>query len=170
MSGLARKTGSHTANALADYISIMKAYGCTVPNAYADSDLAFFTLNGFFAGTIIDRGSAGAHNDKADAAVRLIKEIVRSIQAHVQRFWKIPAILVEGLVKNACYQLNTFRGRNYESSPRIEVTGIKPNAMRDLALAFGDYCEVRDPAVVKNNEFADRTQGFIALYPSGNSH
>ena len=148
----------------------MKAYGYTVPNAYADSDLAFSAFNGLFAGTIIDRGSAGAHNDKADAAVRLIKEIVRSIQAHVQRFWKIPAILVEGLVKNACYQLNTFRGRNYESSPRVEVTGIKPNAIRDLALAFGDYCEVRDPAVVKNNEFADRTQGFIALYPSGNSH
>ena len=63
----------------------MQSYGFKVPIAYADSDTALATLNGLYAGTVIDRGTSGAHNDRADVAIRLIKEIARSMYAHVQQ-------------------------------------------------------------------------------------
>ena len=147
----------------------MQSYGFKVPIAYADSDTALATLNGLYAGTVIDRGTSGAHNDRADVAIRLIKEIARSMYAHVQQQYPVPPQCVGPLLRNAAYQLNTFRGRSNRACPRIEATGIKPIYSKEFGLAFGDYAEVRDHTVAKNNVAHGRTLGCIALYPSGNS-
>ena len=137
--------------ALQEHLDILKSYGFLVPIAYADSDLAFATLNGLYAGTTIDRGAAGAHNDRADVAIRLIKEVARSIFTNVQRQYPVPPQFITPLMKNAAYQLNMLRGRSNRASPRIEATGIKPIYNREFGLAFGDYAEVIDHSVTKNN-------------------
>ena len=72
-------------------------------------------------------------------------------------------------MKNAAYQLNMLRGRSNRASPRIEATGIKPIYNREFGLAFGDYAEVRDHSVTKNNITHERSLGCIALHPTGNS-
>ena len=42
-------------------------------------------------------------------------------------------------------------------APRVALTGRKISAARELALAFGDYCEVQDPNVVSVDEKSRRT-------------
>ena len=119
---------------------------------------------------VIDRGAAGALNDRVDVAIRLIKEVARSIYSHVQQQYPVPPQFVSALLKNAAFQLNMYRGRSNRPCPRVEATGIKPFYLKDFGLAFGDYAEVRDHSLAKNNITHGRTQGCIALHPTCNSH
>lgn len=55
-------------------------------------------------------------------------------------------------------------------SPRQRFTGVKPDLRKDLSLGFGDYVQALIP---RNKSFAgnnmeERTEGAIALYPTGN--
>ena len=51
-------------------------------------------------------------------------------------------------------------------SPLEQFTGMKIDATRDLRVHFGDYCQatVRNP----DNSMRSRTQGCIAMLPTGN--
>ena len=89
--------------ALQEHLDILKSYGFLVPIAFADSDLAFANLNGLYAGTTFDCGTAGAHNNRAGVAIRLIKEVSRSIFTKLQRQYPVPPQFITPLMKNTAF-------------------------------------------------------------------
>ena len=85
--------------------------------------------------------------------------------------WKLPNLMVKDLVKYCVSRMNLKKSSSNGSleSPRVAFTGRRPNFAKELALGFGDYCEVHRPNVVNNDVTAARTVPCIALRPAGNA-
>ncbi len=66
---------------------------------------------------------------------------------------------------------NWFTKRGYRNVPAMEsFRGIRVNMAKEARVAFGQYCHVVTPnSITKNNALIPRTQGAIALHPTGNS-
>ena len=81
---------------------------------------------------------------KVDAKIRRIKELYRSVKSGLP--WPLPSMMVKDLVAYSVAHMNIKRTTaiNCNTCPKVLFTGSKINYKRELALAFGDYCEVYD--------------------------
>jgi hypothetical protein len=81
--------------------------------------------------------------------------------------WKLPTILVKGLVAYAVSRINIERSAaiNQTVAPKVLLTGLRLDFRKELGLAFGDYCEVFDGT---DNTSRARSVLCIALYPCNN--
>ena len=151
---------------LQGHINTLRSRGFTPTIVYTDPASAFRQLIKAFPGVIIDVSGAGDHVSKVDAKIRRTKELYRSVKSGLP--WPLPITMVKDLVAYLVARMNIKRttGINCNTRPKILFTGTKINYKRELALAFGDYCEVYDGT---NNTSASRSILCIALFPSNNS-
>eukprot|EP01038_Epipyxis_sp_PR26KG_P002019 gene2019-2861_t len=133
-------------------------------------------LNEFIQSTVQDDRHVnvecviGQHVAVIESRIRRIKERVR---AHVSVLpFKLTKRSMVWLVVFVVYRYNCLPigGDSDVISPRQRFTGFKPDLKKDLSLGFGDYVQALIP---RNKSFAsnnmeERTEGAIALYPTGN--
>ncbi len=103
-----------------------------------------------------------------DRKIRFIKEKVRSILSGL--LFPVPHDLLKWVVYFAASRINLIRHgeSNSNLSPRELFTGQRTDFNKDLRIAFGDYVQalVPDP----DNSIKERTNGCIALLPTGNKN
>jgi hypothetical protein len=101
--------------------------------------------------------------------IRLVKERMRAIISVLP--YNVPNSLMGYLADYAVMMINTFprTTSNDNISPREHFTGRKTNYSRDFRVAFGEYAQVIIPNIVSNNVRQPRTEGAIALLPTGNA-
>ena len=165
-----RETAHCLGTALQEHIDTLREKGFNPVRVHCDPQKSLEALSGRFPGTEIDTQGAGDHLSIVDNKIRRIKETMRCVRADLP--WPLPANLVPELVAYAVSRLNIRRttAAMNQVAPRVAMTGRKVRANRELALSFGDYCEVTDPKVVGVAEKSrrtgeERTESCIALYP-----
>lgn len=79
---------------------------------------------------------------------------------------------MKGLAHFVVSRLNSFpvSMQMDGASPRELYTGIKPDFEKDVKdLSFGDYVQAHQDFETNTNLPRERTRGYIALYPKGNT-
>ena len=103
-----------------------------------------------------------------ERSIRTLKEGARCL-IHALPFNKYPRVMIQGCINNAIKTDNNIinqSGYSEQLLPTTIVTGIPPpNFESIISLKFGDYVQVFEGTTNTNKS---RTQGAIALYPSGN--
>lgn len=155
--------------ALQGHINVLKSHGYEVGTVHMDAQRGVTSLKGQLLGAVIDESGAGDHTPILDAKIRRLKEMIRSVLAALP--WRCPQQMGPDVVSYSTTRHNirpsTCNGSGV--APRVALTGMKPRYKKELSIAFGDYCECRDPAAQSNDASAKRTNPCIALYPVGNS-
>ena len=114
---------------------------------------SLMSLQGAYPGIDIDPCGAGDHLDKKDVRIRRKKELIRAVIADLP--YTLPRDRMKNLVVYALSRLNirSTKALNNEASPRVRLTGFKPDFKHEFGLAFGDYAEVFNPkAAEKSND------------------
>ena len=168
-----RETTHVLGEALQEHIDTLREKGFDPVRVHCDPQAALAALRGRFPGTEIDVQGAGDHLSVVDNKIRRVKELVRCVNADLP--WPLPRERTSALVKYAVTRLNIRRTTAAVGNvaPRVAFTGRKVRVNRELALSFGDYCEVADPKVVGEDQKSrrgttNRTESCIALYPCSN--
>ena len=141
-----------------------------------DGDGEMSLKNEFIQSTVKDGRNVsiecviGQHVAIIESRIRRIKERIR---AHVSVLpFKLTKRSMSWLVIFVVHRYNCLPlGDQHDMmSPRQRFTGCKPNYKKDLQLGFGDYVQAVIPANQSGarNALVERTEGAIALYPTGN--
>ena len=123
-------------------------------------------LNGM--GIVVNPAGPGQHVPVIENGIRQVKERYR---AHVCSLpYDLPIHLSEWLVSFCVSRLNLLPSGVTDSMvvPREAFTGRKTDYERDLRVEFGEYVQAIDATITKTNSTEPRTQGAIALCPTGN--
>jgi hypothetical protein len=154
------------------HINTLRSRGFEPKRIIVNPHKSLVGLQGAFPGVEIDPSGAGDHLDKIDTRIRRIKELMRSVIADLP--YTLPRDRVKDLVTYAVSQLNVrnTKALTDDSSPRVRLTGFKPEFKQEFGLAFGDHAEVYDPKAAEqsNDVTVQRTEPCIALYPSANKN
>ncbi|MFN9904803.1 MAG: hypothetical protein ACK56F_01595, partial [bacterium] len=100
--------------------------------------------------------------------IRHVKEIIRSQLAALP--WRQPKPFDEDLVKYSVSRKNLRRSPSSSVCPIVAFLGMKPSYKKTFELAYGDYVEMYNPAVISNNVEHQRTEAGIALWPTWNNN
>jgi hypothetical protein len=115
----------------------------------------------------------GTHVPPAERKIRVIKERVRAIKATLP--YKTSKFLIKWMTLFAVSRLNLLQDQSGHAaiqdvrSPKERFTGVKTDAKTDARIAFGAYAQVYDPNISQINSSQPRTQGALALLPTGNA-
>jgi hypothetical protein len=154
------------------HINTLRSRGFEPKRIMVDPHKSLISLQGAFPGVEIDPSGAGDHLDKVDTKIRRLKELMRCVIADLP--YALPRDRVKDLVSYAVSRLNirSTKALNTEASPRVRLTGVKPEFKQEFGLAFGDYAEVYNPKAAEssNDVTVARTEPCIALYPSANKN
>ena len=168
-----RESTHELGTALQEQLDTLREKGFNPMRVHCDPQGSLAALQGRFPGTEVDVQGAGDHLPIIDAKIKRVKEMVRCIHGDLP--WPLPDARIPDLVAYAVSRTNLRRTAAAVDSvaPRVALTGRKIRATRELALAFGDYCEVADPKVVGVDQKSrqatiNRTESCIALYPISN--
>jgi hypothetical protein len=154
------------------HINTLRSRGFEPIRVMIDPHKSLVALQEASLGVEIDPSGAGDHLDKIDTKIRCLKELMRSVIADLP--YKLPKDRMKDLVTYAVSRMNisSTKALNNEASPRVRLTGFKPDFKHEFGPAFGDYAEVYDPksADKSNDVTMPRMQPCIALYPSANKN
>jgi len=154
------------------HINTLRSRGFEPKRVMVDPHKSLVALQGAYPGVEIDPSGAGDHLDKIDTKIRRLKELMRCVIADLP--YALPRERVKDLVIYGVTRLNirSTKALNDEASPRVRLTGFKPDFKHEFGLAFGDYAEVYDPKSKdeSNNVNIPRTEPCVALYPSTNKN
>jgi hypothetical protein len=158
--------------ALQAHINTLRSRGFEPERILVDPHKSLMALQGAYPGVHIDPVGAGDHLDKIDTRIRRLKELMRSVVDDLP--YSLPRDRVKDLVTYGVSRINlrSTKALNDSSSPRVRLTGTRPEFKQEFGLAFGDYAEVYDPkSAIKSNDIkTPRTEPCIALYPSANKN
>jgi hypothetical protein len=152
-------------------ISVMKSRGIRITHLMTDPEGGIIALTAALneKGIIVNPTGSKEAVPVIERTIRIIKERFRSI-IYLLPF-TLGIIFTPYLLKYIEGRLNMMPKRTAESfvSPRESLFGRKIDFRKDLALSFGDYVQAHrnDPSTL-NNARIPRTDGAIALYPTGN--
>ena len=117
----------------------------------------------------INLTSAGEHVPEIERRIRVIKERCRAMR-HGLPYNRVPKLLLTNLVLACGRMLNNFPSKGGVSSiysPRTILTGESLDYKKDLALEFGQYCQVHEEDKPRNGQ-APCMRAAICMGPSGN--
>ena len=152
--------------AVQTHVSSIQSKGFQPTIIHLDPQKGFLNLECSIPGVEVNVTGAGDHMNKLDVHVQHVKEVYRSVRSALP--WNLPKWCAKDLVSYAINRKNLRSLGQNKVSPRVKFTGRKPNYKKELGLAFGDYCECYNPAVVSNDVTQERSEPCIALYPTGN--
>lgn len=157
--------------ALQEQISTLRSTGFAPRVAYLDPQAAFTALVGKFPGVQIDVSGAGDHVERAEAGIRRMKEIGRSVLSDLP-FVGLPDILVAPFAKFVVSRRNVMPSvsNSARECPRVLFTGRRVDFAKEFQLGFLDYCEVYVSGVKSNDVTKARTVPCLSLYPTGNAN
>ena len=117
--------------------------------------------------------AAKEHVPRVERKIRTLKERMRSAQAHLYVFPRLPSIMVIGIVSEITKWLNVFPTKNSISSvysPSTIVTGRKLDWNMDCRIEIGQAVEAHDntDGMNLNNTSVLRTTTAIAIGSFGN--
>lgn len=120
-------------------------------------------------GTTLIRAAPGAHVPKVERKIRDIKSKTRAVLCSLP--FNLPTQLLKHLINHVITRINmlpttSYLAANDRRSPRERFYGVKADYKTDLALPFGQYCQVFDPNNTRINTMDPRTQGAICMGPS----
>ena len=116
----------------------------------------------------LNLSSANEHVPEIERKIRVIKERVRAV-VYSLPLNALPAVVLVNAVLFVTKQLNLFPvkgGISNQFSPKQIMTGEVVH-YKFCSVAFGQYCQISEEGHPRNGLGA-RTQGAIALGPSGN--
>lgn len=149
---------------LDDHVGCLNERGCRVREIFGDGE--FKSLNGgMIRGAIFH--STASSDPYIERTGGVLKARVRSILHSVP--WTVPRKLIPEVVSYATSMVNWIpRLGGVGASARELFDGNKLD-FRELKLAFGDYCQVRDKNIKhKNDVKTAHTIGCIAIRPMFN--
>lgn len=107
----------------------------------------------------------GVHVQKAERAIRTIKERCRAVIHSLP--WTLPYNLIPDCVYFVVIRLNQVARRSVGPvAPVVAFTGRKVDYSKDVRLGFGDYVQVKTRPL-RSSSMEARTRGCICLYPAG---
>jgi hypothetical protein len=147
-------------------IGELKKYGFGVDLVRVDPQGGLQALKGRLE-QIVDVCGAGDHVPKAEAKIRRLKELMRSVYLSLR--FPLPRNYLKDLVTYAVERINLFPVSSTGSmiSPKARATGRRVRFDRELGLKFGDYAEVHG-ADTSSKITLSRTEPCLALHPAGN--
>ncbi len=158
--------------ALQAHINTLRSRGFEPDCVMVDPHKSLMALQGAHPGVHINPAGGGDHLDKIDTKIRRLKELMSCVVADLP--YSPPRDRVKDLVAYGVSRLNlrSTKALNDEASPRVRLTGIRPEFKHEFGLAFGDYADVYDPkSALKSNDInTPRTELCVALYPSSNKN
>lgn len=149
-------------------VGTLQGKGFNPETLYLDPQRGFLGLEAQIQGVDVDISGAGDHMNALDVEIRHVKEIYRSVMSSLP--WELPVWLDKDLVAYCVSRKNLRSAPGSAVSPRVKLTGRKPDCKKELSIGFGDYCECYNPAVTSNDATQARTEACIALYPTGNAN
>ena len=156
-------------DAISGQFDAIRSRGFVILDLHVDPQRGLANLRGKLGDVAVEVCGAGDHVERAEVKNKLVKERYRSCFSDLP--YELPATLVKDLVFYTVKRINLQPGPHSEGvSPIVKFTGRKINFNKEMAMKFGDYAEVRDPAVQSNDAEAMRTESAIALWPTGNLH
>jgi hypothetical protein len=154
------------------HINMLCSRGFEPERVMVDPHKSLMSLQGAYPGVEIDSCGAGDHFNKVDIRIRRIKELIRAVLVDLP--YTLPRDRIKDLVTYAVSRINmrSTKALTDEASPRVRLTGFRPDFKHEFGLAFGDYAEVFDPKAAErsNDVTVARTEPCIALYPSANQN
>ena len=116
----------------------------------------------------LNLSSANEHVPEIERKIRVIKERVRAVRYSLPFNALPPKVLIHSVLF-VTKQLNLFPvkgGVSAQFSPKQILTGEVVH-YKFCSMPFGQYCQISEEDAPRNS-LAARTQGAIALGPSGN--
>ena len=127
-------------------------------------------MSELFGGLTMNLASANEHVPDIEQKIQVIKERVRAV-VYSMPVNALPPLVVVHAVLFVTKQLNLFPvkgGISTQFSPRQIMTGEVVN-YKFCSVPFGCYCQISNEGTPRNSMLA-RTEGALALRPSGNAH
>jgi hypothetical protein len=158
-------------NAIKDQVNIYKVENFIVDRILTDGASAMVTLLPELQdqGIRVEVCGTGQHVPIVENKIRQVKERVRS---HVTTLpYLLPKLLMKWLVFFCVMRLNMLPNKSRTDgvlSPIELFKGRKVDYKRDVRIGFGEYVQAINPNIVPRNSMAPRTDGAIALMPTGN--
>jgi hypothetical protein len=167
---LASRSIQNLKTSLDDMISTYRSENFTVKCIKTDGEGAIGALKSHLndQGIVVNTSSKNQHVPQIERKARQIKERVR---AHIAVLpFKLTTQLLICLVYFCVQSINLFaqRTQNHCMSPREMFTGRKLDLKRDCKIEFGEYAQIHEDNIVKNNMQA-RTSDAIAVRMRGNN-
>ena len=154
---------------LKKHIERLTREGFKVTGLHADGEGAIAKAKDDLpVGCVFNARTKGQHVNEIEVQIRTVKERTRGILATLP--FRLTKILLMWLVLFVVSRLNLV-GNSVTSefiSPAEAVYGRKANYKTDLALNFGDYCELHEFDEVTNT-MRPRTVAALALMSTGNA-
>jgi len=154
------------------HINTRRTRGFEPERVLVDPHRSLAALQGEIPGVVIDPCGARKHLDKIDIKIKRLKELMRAVLADLP--YSLTKDRLKDLVSYSVSRINnrSTKTLNDAASPRVRLTGFKPDFKQEIGLAFGDYAEVFNPkASEKSNDFTvPRTEPCVVLHPSANQN
>jgi hypothetical protein len=157
--------------AMLQQIAMYRAEAFTVSTIRSDNEGAVMAvtedLN--YMGIKVDPAGPGQHVPVVENKIKQIKERVRAFITTLP--YQLPHSLLKWLVLFAVSRINMMPSAaktGYSVSPIELFKGRKIDYKRDVRIGFGEYVQADDPNVNPRNSLQSRTNGAIALLPTGN--
>ena len=165
---LKNRSAPHVAKGIHSFIATAKSrdFDCVQIRTDGEGGVKAMIDELFVLGIVIDTAGPGQHVPVVERKIQTVKERVR---AHVNTLpFVMTQLLLTMCVLFCVSRLNMQPTRMSTSrvSPLEQFTGRKIDAARDLRVQFGDY--VQATVATTDNSMNSRTQGCIALLPTGN--
>jgi hypothetical protein len=159
------------AEAIISQVNTYKSEGFIVKMIECDGEGGIIVAKDLLAenGVTLNKCAAGQHVPTAERSIRTIKERIRSILASLP--YNVPKSFMKYLVNFVIMKINSLPKTTLlsKTSPREVFTGRKINYKKDLRFGFGDYVQIETPSAInKNSVRIPRTEGAIAVCPTGN--
>jgi hypothetical protein len=153
--------------AIQTHVSTIQSRGFMPTIIHLDPEKGFAALDPHIPGVEVEICGAGDHTNPIDVIIRHVKEIFRSVQDSLP--WDQPEWLDKDMVTYCTSRKNLRSTPHSNVSARVKFTGRKPVFKKELGIAYGDYCECNNPAVISRNS-SPRTEPCVALYPTTNAN
>ena len=164
-----RKTTT-LAEGIKSVFEIYMSAGFRVRHVLVDGEFEHLRQSCTTMGSNLNTISANEHVPDIERMIRVVKERVRSTRSTLP-FRKIPERMTIEMVLFCIFWLNHMPNKNGISnslSPRMIMTGNRPNFKTHCRIPFGAYAQTHEEPQPSNDVSQARTQGAICLGPLGN--
>ena len=165
-----RRTAAAVRDALWTQLARYAAEGFRITTLLVDGEGAIVPITPLIErrGIRVNTTAAGQHVHHVERRIRVVKERCRGIINTLP--FQLSTSLIKWLVFYVVSRLNLMPSSTSVSriSPREAFTGRKTDYNRDCRVIFGQYCQVDVPDGPSKNSMKTRTEGAIALLPTGN--
>jgi hypothetical protein len=163
---IAIRTAVAYAAVIEKHIGICAEHGFTITRVVVDSERGLACLAGRIPNVPVDVVAPGQHVQKAERAIRTLKERVRAIEASLP--YNLPRRCVRHAVAFVVQRVNAVPRRSLGPVATGELfTGRKFDMKEDGKGAFGDYVVAPEPK--NDNTMRPRARLCILMHPQGNA-